>query len=96
MKIPKPLIAWLLILSPLLYAEDGKDLFAAAAGGNFERVQSLLAQGLNVNDKIEQDRTALMAASFNGNIRIVKLLLSYGADVNLADKLGSTDRKSVV
>jgi len=90
MNIRRFLSAALIVWSVQALAEDTKDLFAAAATGKLDRVEALLAQGLDVNGKLETDRTALMAASFNGNLRIVKALLAYGADVNLADKLGST------
>jgi len=80
----------LLALSPPIYAEDGKDLFAAAMMGKVDRTEALLAQGIDVNSKTASGRTALMAGSFNGNVQIVKSLLSYGADVSLADNSGTT------
>lgn len=88
----KMIVLWVLMMaiSPWVSAEDTKDLFAASAAGKPERVEALLAQGIDVNGKIDQDRTALMAASFNGNWRVVKLLLAYGAAVNLVDKTGAT------
>lgn len=71
-------------------SEDINDLFAAAIAGKTERLESLLAQGLDVNGKTTVGRTPLMGASFNGNVKNVKVLLGYGADVNVADNLGLT------
>jgi len=83
-------LAVLLAFTQAALSEDVNDLFAAAIAGKTERLESLLAQGLDVNAKTAMGRTALMGASFNGNVRNVKLLLGYGADVNVADNMGLT------
>ncbi len=90
MKYKEGFLILLLSLSSTAYAEDGKDLFAAAMMGKLERAEALLAQGVDVNSKTAGGRTALMAASFNGNVHIVKALLGYGADVSIADNSGTT------
>jgi hypothetical protein len=41
----------LISLPQAAYPEDGKDLFAAAMTGKVERVEALLAQGIDVNSK---------------------------------------------
>jgi ankyrin repeat protein len=90
MKFKQGLFILLFALPLLLRAEDANDLFAAAIGGKLERMEALLAQGIDVNSKTGTGRTALMGASFTGNARVVKTLLAYGADVNLADNAGTT------
>jgi hypothetical protein len=78
-----------LIVSPTLKAESN-ELFTAAASGQLARVESLLAQGADVNAKNAAGRTALMAAAAGGNLRTLNKLITYGADVNLADGRGVT------
>ena len=80
----------ILIYALNAHADDFNDLFRAATDGNTERLQSLLAAGLNVNAKSATGRTALMGACYNGNLRNVKVLLNYGADVNATDSMGNT------
>jgi ankyrin repeat protein len=65
-------------------------LFAVAASGHVERLDSLLAQGADVNGKNGAGRTPLMAAAFSGNVRVIRKLLAFGADPNAADQRGVT------
>lgn len=74
---------------PLL-AEQGGELFVAAAAGQVERVDALLAQGADVNAKNAIGRTPLMGAASAGNVRIIRKLLAFGADPNAADNRGIT------
>ena len=90
MKFKDYIFILLFVSCQAAYAEDAKDLFAAAMMGRLERTEALLAQGIDVNSKNPGGRTALMAASFKGNVQIVKVLLGYGADVSLADNAGTT------
>ena len=61
-------------------------LMTAAARGDIGTVQTLLAEGADVND-----RTALMNyAAFYGRTEIVQILLAEGADVNVKDSGGKT------
>jgi len=90
MPIKSILILLWLMLPTMALSSPTDDLFTAAILGKIERVKFLLNEGIEVDGKTANGRTALMAASFNGNIRVVKLLLAYGADVNLADRQGHT------
>lgn len=90
MKITKIMLCTILFALQPVNADDVTDLFAAATRGKLQRVEALLADGVDVNAKTGSGRTALMGASFNGNVRVVKYLLSYGADVNQSDNAGVT------
>ena len=70
MKYKDWLLMLLLALPTATYAEDSKDLFAAAMSGKIDRTEALLVKGVDVNSKTASGRTALMAASFNGNVKI--------------------------
>ena len=63
-------------------------LMLAAFGGDLRTVQTLLAQGADVNAPDEDGDTALMLAAFKGHVAIVRLLLDYGADVHARAKNG--------
>ncbi len=81
-----------MLLTPWL-AQAGDpvaELFVAASQGRVSQLQSLLAQGVDVDARTSSGRTALMGAVFFGNERSARLLLSYGADVNAADNRGIT------
>lgn len=65
-------------------------LFTAAAKGDIGELKSLLAEGININEKNEKGETALMLAAFNNRIKFAKLLLEKGADVNMKDEDGHT------
>jgi uncharacterized protein len=62
------------------------NLIRAASEGQREQVDTLLAEGADVNeiDK-ELGQTALIAAAKNGHTEIVRRLIAEGADVNAAD-----------
>lgn len=57
-------------------------LMRAALEGNTEQVVELLQQGVDINQRDENDRTALMFAVINRHYETMKVLLEYGADVN--------------
>ena len=65
-------------------------LIQAAKDGNLPTVQTLLAEGANINAKDNHGQTALFMAAFGGHTEIVKLLLGKGADVNAKDNDGAT------
>lgn len=68
-------------------------ILVAAAGGNGEIVQSLLASGAHPDwPNPRSCRTALYAAAAAGNLAIVQLLVAHGADVNATDSGGLTAR----
>jgi excisionase family DNA binding protein len=65
-------------------------LIEAAYEGNTVQVQSLIEEGVNVNEKDASGRTALMIAANRGHTYVVQLLLECGADVNATDNNGLT------
>ena len=65
-------------------------LHEAAAGGHGETAEMLIAQGLGVNMRDEQGRTALHLAALNGHQDTAWRLLKRGADLNACDDQGQT------
>lgn len=88
----------LAVMTSLAMADEKRNSeFRVAAGmGQFERVQSLLNQGADVNSRapsagnMPAGGTALMLAAARNHLEIVKFLISNGANVNLADEGGGT------
>lgn len=68
------------------------NLISAASEGQHERVDTLLAEGADVNEKDEElGLTALIAAAKNGHAAVARTLIQQGADVNTTDnELGFT------
>ena len=71
------------------------DIFEACITGNLERVQELIAQGVNVNSHTHSTTPLMWAASTQveyqqNSLEIVKLLISANADINVRDIDGST------
>lgn len=58
-------------------------LFDAAAAGDTESVDRLLAAGANANARLAGDGSPLIAAARRGHLRAARLLLDRGADPNL-------------
>ena len=67
-----------------------QSLLDAALNGQFEAIENLIAENVNVNAADPDGRTALMLASFNGHSGIVALLINNGAVPDLADGFGRT------
>lgn len=65
-------------------------LIEAAYEGNTVQVQSLIEEGVDVNEKDASGRTALMIAANRGHTYVVQLLLERGADANATDNNGLT------
>ena len=63
-------------------ADQAEDLSVAAAQGDIERLQELLAKGADPNARGSNNATALMNAVYAGKIDAVKFLISKGADVD--------------
>ena len=63
-------------------------LISCSRDGDYQEVQSLLSQGVDVNDQGEYDISALHLASLHGHPYIVELLLQHGASPNLVDAWG--------
>lgn len=64
--------------------------FEAAVNGQFVKIMKLLENGIDVNLKDQEGRTALMYAAFNGHTAIMEKLIEKGASVNLRDAYGRT------
>lgn len=90
MKLLFCLFLVMLMPLPAQAGDPAAELFASASQGRISQLQSILAQGVDVDARTATGRTALMGAAFFGNERCVRLLLSYGADVNAADNRGIT------
>lgn len=65
-------------------------LHAAAAKGDLAAMQSLLAQGADINTLDNQGRTALMLAILGQHQKLVVALMDAGADASLRDQAGFT------
>jgi Ankyrin repeats (3 copies) len=59
--------------------------FDAVRNGDAAAVKAVLDQGVEVDAKFTNDRTALAFAAERGSVEIVKMLLERGADVNAKD-----------
>ena len=62
----------------------------AARDGNIEAVKQHLADGADVNAKLDRGYTALHYAAHEGHKEIAQLLIAAGADVNAKDDDGHT------
>ena len=56
-----------------------KELTIAASRGNLDLVNSILKQGIDINTKGEDDKTALMLACEKGHEEIVEYLMEQDA-----------------
>ena len=70
--------------------ESNKELFQAATNGNIGKVESLLSQGADVNDRDEYGQMPLHLAVVRGRQKIVELLISRGASIEGKDNAGRT------
>ncbi|KFY32192.1 hypothetical protein V493_00428 [Pseudogymnoascus sp. VKM F-4281 (FW-2241)] len=61
-------------------------LCQAAMIGNVAQIESLLAQGANVNGRNEHGQTSLICASIGGHSAAIEVLLSAGADHRACDE----------
>lgn len=71
-------------------------LIEAAKNGDTATVNQLLIEGVDVNAKDSDGKTALIHAAIEGQIDIVKVLLENGAYVNAKDNDGKTTLIHVV
>ena len=67
-------------------------LHEAVCSNNFDRVQQLLSQGVDVNSLsiVQHPRTALHLSAGLGLLAMSQLLISHGADVNILNDRGYT------
>ncbi len=78
-------------MARLLKSRGAKlSLIDAVKLGDAEEVTRLLHQGVNVNARGEDARTALMQAALQNQPRIVELLIEKGADLNIKYESGKT------
>lgn len=70
--------------------EAEEKLFRAAMWGELDQVRALIAEGVSLEARDGQERTALGTAALNGKVEIVRALLAAGADVNALDGERST------
>jgi ankyrin repeat protein len=68
----------------------GSSLRVAAREGRVKTIESLLAEGADVNATSEYGRTALMEAAQFNHTRAVQVLLAHGARVNDQDNSNDT------
>jgi ankyrin repeat protein len=74
-----------------LSLEDGRTEWAwTPRGGHKEMIELLLQEGLEIDAKNVEGRTALLAAVIEGHELLVRLLLDKGADINTTDEYGQT------
>ncbi|CAL1541509.1 unnamed protein product [Lymnaea stagnalis] len=67
------------------------DIINAATKGNIKMLDFLIGQGVNIDDKTEDGKTALMVLSLKGCTNGVELLLSKGANIDAVnDEKGLT------
>jgi len=62
----------------------------AVQAGDADKVDGLVAEGIDVSSADEKGRTALHFASAKGHLRMVEALVKAGADVNKLDHIGNT------
>lgn len=72
------------------YQHGHTALMRAALDGNTDRVQELILQGADINQRDDEGRTALMFAVINGHYETMKVLLEHGADFNARSNKGGT------
>jgi len=81
-----PLLALALaLITPRVGAASlfGSTLYDAVISGDTTRVESLIAQGADVNHIYPGDGTALIAAARRGDVQMAEMLLQAGAHPNL-------------
>lgn len=62
----------------------------ASLNGQSDEVMKRLSEGVNIDSRDEDGRTALMYAAFNGYTELMEKLIQRGASVNLYDNFGRT------
>lgn len=65
-------------------------VFRASFKGDLNRLEWLIANGENVNDRERDGLTPLMVAAQKGKSAVTKMLIDNGADVNAQDNYGMT------
>ncbi|WP_419877421.1 ankyrin repeat domain-containing protein [Brevibacillus centrosporus] len=63
-----------------------QSFLAAASEGNIAALQNYVAQGVDINARNKQKRTAILLAAMNDHYNAVKYLIEAGADIDLQDE----------
>ena len=69
---------------------DSKNILEACKTANLDLLKVLVARGISVHEKTEDNETCLLIASANGNLDIVKYLLENGSDIHEKTNGGHT------
>ncbi len=90
MQPPSPPLLPIVTPDSPLVQEDvdpmNQELIRAAAAGDSETVQGLLAQGADVHAANDKGVTALIAAAYANHVDVARLLIQAGADINRQDR----------
>lgn len=70
--------------------ENLKQWFGAARSGKQDRIEELLAEDVDVDERNENGRSAVMIAAGNGHQDVLKKLINAGAKVDVTDDVGFT------
>lgn len=62
--------------------------YSAALANDVPTIKKCIADGMDVNQRDMDERTAMMYAAFNGNVDVMKVLKEHGADVHALDPGG--------
>ena len=92
-KLVTGLLCLFVLVAGLSSAESTQQLqamFGAIQQGNLNRVQELVARGIDMNMQDAQGRTPLMCAVALKKNAVLRFLLESGADTSLRDKINLT------
>ncbi|MFF2177506.1 ankyrin repeat domain-containing protein [Lysinibacillus sp. NPDC058147] len=59
----------------------------AAEAGDIDTLNDYLKQGIDINSRNKQKRTAILIAAMNDQLEAVKFLIMEGADIDLQDQI---------
>jgi ankyrin repeat protein len=74
----------------MTYSEEQKRLIAAARSGDVETINSLVAEGFDIDCELKYGATALMLAAAKGQEDVVRVLAQAGAKINRRNRFGAT------
>lgn len=67
--------------------DRSEQLIQAAERKETETIKRLVEEGIDINTKDSEGRTAIMIATYNNDVDTAKVLIKAGADVNIQDNL---------
>ncbi|WP_082631761.1 ankyrin repeat domain-containing protein [Cytobacillus praedii] len=67
--------------------DRNEQLIQAAERKETETIKRLVEEGIDINTKDSEGRTAIMIATYNNDVDTAKVLIKAGADVNIQDNL---------